>query len=127
MNSIEKAVALIEDMQQKVDDGTIGLSSEEWQQLDSKLDEARRSLNAAEVTEGQLNDVVWVVIGAFEENQTLAEAFKEPLASLTRGTKVTGIPPSRGKARRLFLKNKTIILRDFATWVKGEADKRKPK
>ena len=81
--TFEDVADLVHQMEQEVNNGTIHLSAEEWAELNGDLEEASRLLERDEVNERLLESVAWLVITAFEDNETLGEHFDDRLTSLT--------------------------------------------
>ena len=62
---------LIEEMQRDIENGKIRLSGDDWAQLAKNLQEARPLLEKSKMSEKELDDATWLIIAAFEENQSL--------------------------------------------------------
>ncbi len=117
---IEGVSQLVEKIQQRIDNDSLTLSTNEWIKLDKSLNEARSALQANQVSSNQLEDIAWLMISAFEENRTIAKAFVDELGELVNGTKLTGrIPKPKPKPKKNHLiKNKMI---DFTKYTKKKA------
>lgn len=116
-NIIEGVSQLVENIQQRIDNGSLTLSTKEWIKLDKSLNEARSSLKANKVTSRQLEDIAWLMISAFEENKTIAKEFADELKPLVRGTKLTGRGLRQPKTKNNLIRNKTILIK-FTKTVK---------
>jgi hypothetical protein len=75
MTTIEGVAQLVQEVQEKLDDGELHLSAEAWAELDSSLDEVRPLLAKEGVKATELEDAAWLLVAAFEDNKTLAEQF----------------------------------------------------
>lgn len=118
---IEGVAQLVQDMELAVDDGGMRLSGADWAQLDGKLQDAYSVLEkGGDVSPRELDDVAWLVVGAFEENKRLAGHFGEQLAALTAGTKLTGRKLFHSKRTPVLTKNRMIML-SFVKRVSKEA------
>lgn len=111
-NIIEGVSQLVETIQQRIDNGSLTLSTKEWIKLDKSLNEARSSLKANRVTSRQLEDIAWLMISAFEENKTIAKAFADKLKPLVRGTKLTGRRLQSATTNVPMTRNKMVKLND---------------
>ena len=122
---IEGVAQLVQEVQQKLDDGELHLSAKEWAELDRSLDEVRPLLAKETVKATELEDAAWLLVAAFEENETLAEQFDDKLARLTGGTKLTGRVLHKPQGNTYIVKNKMIML-SFTKQAEKEAQTSRP-
>lgn len=80
--TIEEIIQLINEVQQKVDEGVIQLPPDEWTTLSTILEEARQLLERDDVTLLYLKNAIWFVIDTFEQNDPLANYFAERTIAL---------------------------------------------
>ena len=120
MTIIDGVAQLLQEVQQKIDDNTLYLSTEEWARLDRSLEDVRPLLAKPRVSANELEDAAWLVIATFEHNVVLAKEFADRLAVLTGGTKLTGRVLRNPQSHSGLVKNRMTIL-TFAKRVKKQA------
>ena len=120
MTIIDGVAQLVQEVQQKIEDGQLHLSAEEWARLDRSLEDVRFLLAGENVSANQLDDAAWLLIAAFEHNVALAKEFADRLAVLTGGTKLTGRVLRQPQSHSRLVKNRMTIL-TFAKRVKKQA------
>lgn len=126
MDSKKTVIARVEqlmlDIQQKVDDGEIQLSTKELEALDKGLRRVPQLLKIKSVSEKRSKSTARVVVDALKKNATLAQHFADELATLTtltRGTILTGKGLSQSNTQERLLQNKMVTL-SFVKWIKDK-------
>lgn len=122
MKMIDGVAELLEEIQQEIEHGELRLSTKDWIRLDRSLEDVRLLLGEPRVSANELDDAAWLLIAAFESNNTLAKLFADKLAMLTGGTKLTGRVLAKPQDNTRLVKNRMILLA-FAKQVKEQTPK----
>lgn len=125
MTIVDGVAQLVQEVQQKIENGQLHLSTEQWAKLDRSLEDVRLLLAGERVSANELDDAAWLLIAAFEHNVALAKEFADRLAVLTGGTKLTGRVLVKPQSDSRLVKNRMILLA-FTKRVKRQAQTSRP-